>query len=335
MPKLILRKLHRWLGLLLALPVAMQGVSGAILALEPALTAWPLTANSGASGSVNAIVAAAAAGQPGELRPSRFTAPETPGAPARVTFVPRSGAPQSRAKTVLVDPGSLAVLGEERAGKGLLGTIRLLHTNFLIPDRSGRSVTGWVGVGFLTLALLGTVLWWPRPGRWWAAFVVRPGASGWRLHRDLHGAAGAWTVLMLLAMASTGIALAFPQTFRAAMGLRPGGLAGVPALAAPGAPTAPDFDRAIRSAEAAASGAQVRTLFLPTKPTDALRIALTPDGAEGIARATTVFADPWSGEVLSVLPPASLPVMERAFRWVHDLHGCLGIGPLWRVLAVA
>ena len=106
---------------------------------------------------------------------------------------------------------------------GVLDWIKRLHNNLLLPEWGGRQAAGWFGVGLLLLTLIGIQLWWPAPGRWRNGFTVPRRARGLRLHRALHGAAGAWLVLMLLATSVTGIVQGFPQASRALLGLPPGG----------------------------------------------------------------------------------------------------------------
>ena len=51
----------------------------------------------------------------------------------------------------------------------------------------------------------------PRPGRWRAAFTVRKAARGARLHRELHGAVGIWSLAIFIVVTFSGVYIAFPR----------------------------------------------------------------------------------------------------------------------------
>jgi uncharacterized iron-regulated membrane protein len=327
-----LRILHRWLGLVLAAPVVVQGLTGAILAFVPALSP---SANPGASTpphSINRILAAARAASPEGMRPGRYVPPEG-NTPATVILVPRSGPARGASVALRIEPATLAVMSTEPANAGLLGWVRRLHTSFLLDDHGGRQINGWIGLGLLTVAVLGVVVWWPRPGQWGAAFTLDRMARGWRFQRRLHGAAGGWTVLMLLASAATGVALAFPQTTRAALGIAPGSPPQVARPADPAVP--PDLDKAVSVALDAVPGAQLRGVFLPGRPTEAVRILLAPPDTEGTISLVTVAVDPWTARIVQLQSPATQSTGERVLRWTHDLHQAIGLGPIWRGMTIA
>ena len=84
----LLRRLHRWLGLLLAVPLLIQGLTGAILALAPVLPnlAGVATAKGEPAGA-GAIIAAALASLPPGLRASRYLPAAAPGVRALVRLV--------------------------------------------------------------------------------------------------------------------------------------------------------------------------------------------------------------------------------------------------------
>jgi uncharacterized iron-regulated membrane protein len=326
-----LRSLHRWLGLLLAAPVVVQGLTGAILAFVPAFSPADPTANT-LPHSINRIVAAARAASPEGMRPGRYIPPEG-SAPATVILVPRSGPARGAGVALRIEPTMLTVLSTEPANAGVLGWVRRLHTSFLLEDRSGRQINGWIGLGLLAVAILGVVIWWPQPGQWRAAFTVDRAARGWRFQRRLHGAAGGWTALMLLVSAATGVALAFPQTTRAALGIAPN----LPAqVARPADTTMPlDLDKVVSVALEAVPGAQLRGVFLPGRPTEAVRVMLGPPDTEGAVSLATVAVDPWAARVVQLQSPATQSVGERVLRWTHDLHQAVGLGPVWRAMTIA
>lgn len=328
-----LRSVHRWLGLLLALPLLVQGLSGAVLTLEPVWPSWGgATLASGQPASANAILATARAAAPPGLRATRYVAPDAPGGAAQVFFAPIDG-PRGPGMVLRLDPATAAALGPAQPVGGVLNLVKRLHNNLLIPEYGGRQVAGWFGAGLLLLTLIGIPLWWPGPGRWRGGFTVPRRARGRRLHRALHGAAGIWLVPMLLATSGTGIVMGFPQTSRALLGL-PAGSSPRPGLPIPGTPPPqPDLDAAIRLAQAAAPGMVPRAVLLPATLQEPIRLLMAPPGREGALVRRAVAVDGAATRVVSA--ETSLPAADMALRWAHDLHMGQGLGPAWRGLTVA
>src|SRR3546814_20536618 len=56
-----------------------------------------------------------------------------------------------------------------------------------------------------------------RSGQWKAAFMVRRTAKGLRLHRELHGMVGIWSLVIFMVVSFTGVYLGFPQQTAAAI----------------------------------------------------------------------------------------------------------------------
>jgi uncharacterized iron-regulated membrane protein len=91
-----------------------------------------------------------------------------------------------------------------------------LHFN-LFGGTTGRKINA-VGAGLFTLlGLTGAVIWWQGTQRWRRGLLVKL-SSGWRrFNWDLHSAVGFWTLLLVLMWGATGIFVAVPDPFRAAV----------------------------------------------------------------------------------------------------------------------
>ena len=345
-----LQNIHLWVGLILCLPLVLLGITGSILVVEDELRALTgdMPAQAMADGPmqpVSAILAAARAAAPAGTQPGFLILPDEPGRPAVVRLVaarggerggaPQGGPPQGPMGMLSIDPVSLAVVGDAnpaQASGGFLRTVHILHGNLLIRDRSGREIVGWLGVAMLVLGVSGLVLWWPRPGRWKAAFTVKAGARGVRLHRDLHGAVGIWTLAVFIVVTFSGVYLAFPQSLGAgvssvlpARDLR----AAVTVQPVKGA-TPIDVARAVALAREALPGAELRSVSSPARPDQAYRIGLAPAGQAHGAPAATVFVDPWTARVAEVRDPATYSAGETVMAWQRPLHAGEGLGPLWK-----
>ena len=329
----VLRLAHLWLGLILCIPLVLIGLTGTILTFDRAFEAHPVLAAGEAHGATEIVAAAAKAAPAGQV-PSFFIPPAEPGAAATVRFSqPGKGGP-ARGAMISVDPVSLAVLDTAGPG-GFLRQVHMLHANLLIGTREGRSVVGWLGVVMLAMGISGLVIWWPRPGRWRAAFAVARTARGVRLHRELHGAVGIWGLLVFITVSFSGVWLAFPDTMAA--------MAGAEAAAPPPkvqhtegaqghAQGGIDIDRAIALAQAGLAEGVVRNVGLPMRPDQPFRINMAHKGDADGAPAVTVFVDPWAARVIESRDPSTLAAPLRFAAWQRALHTGMGLGPVWHVL---
>jgi uncharacterized iron-regulated membrane protein len=332
----VLRRVHRWIGLALVAPLILQALTGLVLAADPFISAiegvpaaiGPLTAPSDLRGvDALAVLTAAHTAVPPNQQPSRWRM--LPDAIVAIDFA----APNQRqpASQVGVDVVSTQVLWVRQDPDQIYRWAHSLHETLLL-GLQGRSVIGWIGVGLLLLALLGIPLWWPPQRRWRSGFTVTPSAGGWRFQRELHGAAGIWMLLLLLMQSVSGIAMAFPQTARAIVGLpaqparggRPaggGGLDPTDAIAA-----------GLATAEARFPHAAVQDLRLPGTADRPMIAFLRLDGdREGAPRAT-VTMDMANARVLSAQDPRNGPTGLSALDWLRAMHDGSAAGPPGRLV---
>jgi uncharacterized iron-regulated membrane protein len=95
------------------------------------------------------------------------------------------------------------ILGVRTRGQTFLGIIRALHVR-LAAGEAGRVVLKWAAVGLLFSLMSGLCLWWPaKPMR------IRGSIGSTKFWFDLHGAAGIFSFLPLLALAASGTILGF------------------------------------------------------------------------------------------------------------------------------
>jgi uncharacterized iron-regulated membrane protein len=337
----VLRRLHRWAGLLLALPLIVQGVTGFIMAVDPLLaTHRPAPAGLlSPTAQIAAEFAAAQAVAPADLVPRRYRA--AAGEASIVEFAPATS--QQPTSDVIIDPGSLRVLMVAESGSGFYRWVHSVHETLLLGP-AGRNIIGGCGIGLCMLCGIGLPLWWPAQGRWRRALTVSRQARGQRsrqargkrsrqarghrLQRELHGAAGIWMLAVLLLQGFSGVALAFPQFARAIAGLpAPGPRAG-------GGGT-PDIEVAVAAALKAVPHATLREVRLPAGPGRAIMAALLPDGEREGAPPAIVMLDPATRLVLSVQDPRLQTWPARVLGWLRALHAGEGLSLAWRLMVCA
>lgn len=364
-----LQQIHLWAGIVLSIPLVVLAITGSVLVyghdIEHLFGVEGPRASAGASRSPDEIIAAAkSVAQPGQI-PIAFRMPDEPGDPAFVRLgrgggrgpgaaaapaqgqpaqgqqpaplAPPTVSPFAGSIAVMVDPVTLQVLGQQGAMTGWLRVFHDLHGNMLIPGRDGRQTVGWLGVVLLFLGCSGLILWWPRPGRWMAAFKVGKGARGARLHRELHGAVGIWSLLVFMLVNFTGVYLAFPETtasvIRSVMPGRDLRTVMFTTRVEPVRGASPiSLNAAVALAQDAVPGGTFRTAFLPTRPDQPMRLSLARPGDAQGAPQVTVLVDPWAGKVVETLNPESFTAGETFLAWQRALHEGSGLGGLYKFI---
>jgi uncharacterized iron-regulated membrane protein len=338
MTRQIIGKIHLWVGLALCIPLVVIGLTGSALVFEDELQgpAASRTAAAGAARPAAEIIAAARAAAPSGYIPASYVAPTEPGAMASVRLVPpQRDAPSFDAIRVRVDPVTLATAIDQQ--DGLLRQIFFVHSTLLLKNRDGRQLVGWLGVVMLAMGISGLVNWWPRRGQWGSAFAVTRGAQGFRLHRELHGAAGIWGLTVFLTVSFAGVYLAFPEAVRGVVDLvlpsrdiraqaaavRVSPLMGIEPI---------DVDAAIALARADYPGARASFVFLPMRPDRPFRIAVLRGEQDRRAPAITVIVDQWSRRVTEAFDPRQFSLGERILAWQHAVHAGQALGGVWKLL---
>ena len=153
----LLRVVHRWVGLALAVVLAVVGLSGCLLLLKGPYyrRAYPTLARP--------IAPDATDHYPGVLESIDKTF-----AGAAVTLVkfPQPGMNAFQVwladgREALLDPASAAVITEWRWWSSVPGFLFELHAH-LLAEGTGTVVNGLAALGGLFLALSGVIVWWPR-----------------------------------------------------------------------------------------------------------------------------------------------------------------------------
>jgi uncharacterized iron-regulated membrane protein len=238
---------------------------------------------------------------------------------------------------ILIDPVSLQVLETQQAMTGWLRFFHDLHGHLFIAGGLGRELVGWLGVALLVLGCSGLYLWWPRPGQWKAAFIVRRTAKGLRFNRELHGAVGIWSLVLFMLVNFTGVYLAFPQQISSAVNaVWPGRdmrAAMFQARVEPMRGAQPmGVNEAVELARSKVPDGRFLNAFLSIRPDQAMRVGLIrADHIEG-APIITVIIDPFRKSVVDVFDPQTMSTGERIIAWQRALHYGIGLGGGYKFL---
>ena len=289
--------------------------------------------------TIGEILAAAQKAAPPGFRPLTYMAPPEPEEMAVVRLVPsgREGAAGPRGKRVRIDIDPVSLQTYPHPETGFLRQVFLLHSTLLLRNRGGKQLVGWLGVAMLVIAISGLVIWWPRRGRWRAGFTVARGARGYRLHRELHGAVGFWSLSVFVVVSFAGVYLAFPESIRSAVDLvlPARDLRGAASTArvepVPGVEPL-GIDAAVTLAREQVPDAALRLVLLPARPDQPIRVSLQRAG-DGHSRAG---GNGPRGSLGSTghrgVYPRALSPSETVLASQYALHAGRGFGPVWKML---
>lgn len=131
---------------------------------------------------------------------------------------------------VMVNPYSGEVLGQRLWGTfdsccswhgPLMAVIYRFHDSFWLAA-TGSILTGSIAILMMVSLISGTVLWWPKRGRWRSALTIKCRASAERFNYDLHKVFGVYSAVVLLILLFTGAYLSlivpFPEQVKGLIG---------------------------------------------------------------------------------------------------------------------
>ncbi len=327
----VLRLIHRWIGLVLAIVLGVAGLTGSLLFFKapyyraqwPAL-AQPITADD--TSRYAAIL---------ESIDERF-------ADVGITRV-KFPQPGMNAFHVWLGDGREALIDSTSGDLVTMWTWRSsvpaflfeLHAHLLAGD-TGSVVNGIAALGAVFLALSGVLLWWPRRRRAFRlCYAVPRDASATTLLRS-HAANGLIAALPILLFAGTGAALVFYTPVAAAMS----GLLDRRPPETPSATVPPRDDArqpwhlVLAGLQSAVPDGQV-VFFQPGTATNGVwtfRVRLPgewhPNGR------SYVLIDPYSAAVVQTIDAREQGIGTRAMFAVYPLHAATVGGKAMVVVAI-
>lgn len=332
-------KIHRWLGIVLLIPMALLGVSGSLQVWpeeteallnpgrEVAATADPATITQDHVAAAREALAdygpvtRIELGEVGEP----IVASSAPYAP------PRLGSRGPVSREAYVDPDSGEVI-DSGDSAGIMDFMHLLHGILLIPD-VGRQVVGAMGLFLIVSGVSGIVIFWPGRKRVMAALKWQK-RDGKML--NIHRQSGFLLSVVLIVEAVTGAWISFPGFFAAIVepGVeqpqrrRPGG-------GPEGTPMEMD-DGAWMAALGAATAAYNGRPTSITAPTLEDRMWTVELAGQGMNGKVSVFVDGGPVEVKEEEarqgPPPPTTRAGAIAMWMRQAHYATIGGFAWQVL---
>lgn len=327
-----LLKLHRWVGLTLALLLTIQGLSGMSLvfrdeidrAIHPALVVEPAAARV----PVQALMDAVEARHPGvPVSRAEFSAWEDGAVLFKLTA--KDGTRWLTAvdpyRGVIVRDGSLAAWPGE--------WMFLLHDS-LLAGSVGETVVGIEGFGLLFLALTGPIVWWPGRKRLKQGFKVVTDRGADLKWRTLHRAVGASIAVVLVMSATTGVLMVWKPEFRNVLRIvTPVTDKPTPKVPEqPGATMVP-LDLLIAKARAEYGATDLRQIRF----SDGSRVAaifLESDLTIRAEGAKQIYYNRYDGSDVGHYVSGALPAGTEIVDWLITLHTGMWGGTLTRLLMV-
>lgn len=225
----VLSRLHRYVGLSLAGFLTLAGVSGSVIAFHEEIDAglnpdFHFTASRGPALPPSTLAARIEAQLPG-AHVVYLALGVAAGRSADVRVSGGKGFDQ-----VFADPATGKVLGKRQWGACCLAPERIvpflyrLHYTMALPSTFGVLLMGSVALlwSFDCLVALALTLPKARPfwRHWRQSWTIKHPAGFYRRNFDLHRAGGLWLWLLLLILATSGVALNLPeQVFRPVVSL--------------------------------------------------------------------------------------------------------------------
>ena len=356
--KNLIRTVHLWAGLVFGVILVLQGLTGSLLSWRHELDAWlnpgllqvapPPGKVAGQPVLIEPATAAAVVERlvrdPAYGRPDTLFLPEVHGdvyvawyRPAK----PASNWDQGVTRQVMVDPASLAVLGERNWGEAglsrplLMPTLFHLH-RYLMAGDAGKIVIAVQGVALFLLTLTGIVVWWPKLtlNAFWHAITVRGWGNWPKFSFQLHRAAGFYTAPLLLVLAVTGVYFNMPAwvtpAIKAVAPLTPNAKA---VNASDASTPRIGIGAAMAAAQARFPDGRISRVSIPAKPEQPFEVRLRQPGELRHGNgATRVSVDAGSGALLRVVDPLTARGGDWVVSTFFPLHTGEAFGALGRIL---
>lgn len=329
-PRLL--KLHRWVGLTLALLLTVQGLSGASLVfrdeierlIHPALVVEPVATRV----PVQVLMDAVEARHEGAtINRAEFSAWDD----GAVLF--KLVAKDGTRWLTAVDPYRGAIVRDGSLASWPGEWIFVVHDS-LLAGPVGETIVGIEGLGLLFLVLVGPIVWWPGRKRLKQGFKVVTDRGADLKWRTLHRAGGAIAAVVLVMSATTGVLMVWKPGFRNVLQtVTPVTDKPAPKVhAQPGAAMVP-IDRLVAKARAEYGATALRQIRFSDEGRVAA-IFLESDLTVRAEGAKQIYYNRYDGSDVGHYVSGALPVGTEIVDWLITLHSGMFGGTATRLLMV-
>ena len=319
-----LTRLHRWIGLALALPVVAIAATGTALVFHDAIVLARL----------GPLVETASEKRIEAPASDLAAIEQLAGADGwRTIKLPQPGFPLYRiwlnsGEQAYFAAGDDAFIDRFTPGTRIESLLFEIHTH-LLAGPIGERLVGAMAIGLLALLFLGLAIWWPGRRLLRKRHFVPTSTSPRQMLRS-HSAWGAVMILLATLSVATGAMLVFSQpTLSALKWLMPDDAAprAAPPVVAPGA--AIDWHQVVRNAAAVFADDQLVFVIAPQAERAHLTIRARRAAEWHPNGRSEILLEPGTGNVLAVRDATAAAAAERVFNKIYPLHVARGsVAPL-------
>lgn len=222
---------------------------------------------------------------------------------------------------VAVNPYSGEIIAKRFWGQFAMTWLYDLHYTLLL-GQNGKIVMAVFGFLLMVSLLSGVYLWWPPLHKLLSALTFKKSASRERLNYDLHKIGGIYSLILLIMLALTGIALEVPEYINPIIeAFSPRHKMPKPESATPAVDTRISIDQAVSAAQQLFPEARLCWIETPDGETGSFRINLRQPGEPGRRfPKTNIWVDQYSGRILAINAPQQNSAGDSIVTWLHPLH---------------
>lgn len=317
----VLFTLHRYVGLVAGLIVAVVGLTGSLLVFEPEINHLLLQFQFGQivpqqqQVPILSVIDTVKAVYPEpKFTLSFLDLPPKPDAPIRVELA----SVNQPSIEVIVNPYTGKILGDRLTQYAVMDIIYNLHNNLLAGD-TGIVIVGIAAFFLFVLSITGIILW-PGWRKLIAGFKIKANAHIKRLNFDIHKVVGIFTAIFLALTAFTGFCWNFypyTQPVIYAATLTPTPVEPKSNLIDDKLPIA--LAQILQRADAALPGAKTTYISFPTTPESVFMVGKQFPEEKEVWR-SRVYLDQYTGKVLQVRNSRLLLLGDQVVDFFNPLH---------------
>ncbi len=329
----LLRKTHRYVGLILAVFWCTQALTGMLMVFHWELDDAPFE-RSAPSINLNQIGARVDALRTADARWTVTSVYPTGGNAGHFdVYLARSG----QTDTVRIDGAGRVLerrpLDYDYRRAGLLRAATELHQSLFAGHR-GRLIIGASGLVLLCNLIVGIKLAWPRRNQWRGALRVPGGLRGAARLYAWHRALGLWFAIPAVILVLAGCCLAFDDAWDDVLGTgsAPAALAAAPTTDADSITTAQALLSAVHEYPAATLSGII--LPKPAAPWFTIRL-LQPGELRRVFGTTTMFVSAASGAVLAREDALHAGAARRFVDGFYPIHTGEAGGIIGRIVSLS